>query len=65
MIEVWTDKCHDENDKIVELDYELALTLASEVHGVEGHSSRVQPWVRGLASAWLTVTRPNHRMTQP
>ena len=31
--EAWTDGCHAEDDKHVELDYELAVTLANVTEG--------------------------------
>ena len=52
--EAWTDGSLAEDDKHVELDYELAVALAnvrgSEGHSPEGHSSGAKSWVRGMAS---------------
>ena len=55
--EAWTDGRHAADDKHVELNYELAVALAtvtegcSKVHSSEGHSSGAKSRVRGMASA--------------
>ena len=55
--EAWTDGRHAEDDKCVELDYELAVALASATEGAArssvlkvGHSSGAKSWFRGMAS---------------
>ena len=62
--EAWTDGRHAEDDKHVDLDYELAVALAKATEGV----ARSLKWTQFMASShgkhWSTATRPSHRMTQ-
>ena len=54
--EAWTDGRHAEDDKHVELDFELAVALANATEGaarstvLKDHSSGAKSWVRGMAS---------------
>ena len=47
--EAWTDGRRAEDDKHVELDYELAVALANAT-GLEDHSDGAKSRVRGMAS---------------
>ena len=58
------------NDKYVELDYDLAVALASATAGAVGPQFRRSlKWSQVTGSwhgkHWSTVMRPSHRMTQP
>ena len=64
--ETWTDGRHAEDDKHVELDYELAVALVNVTEGAARHSwwSLKQSRVMGSwhGKHWLTDLRPNRRM---
>ena len=68
--EAWIDGRHAEDDKYVELDYELAAALANVAEGAARSTvvkvTQVEPshGFRGMASTGLTAMRPSHRMTQ-
>ena len=67
--EAWTDGRHAEDDKHVELDFELAVGLANVTEGaaratvlrVTQAESSHGSW---HGKHWSTTVRPSHRMTQ-
>ena len=57
--EAWTDGRHDEDGRHIELDYEVAVSLAD---ATEGSASQVMGLWHG--KHWSTAMRPSRRTTQ-